>query len=128
MTEIDEKKFREAEKVVKETLDLLFLKVKKYYEGKMGDMTVVVSKEKIRGYKGGVIISFSDNLKIGELDVTVNFSKGFDKWSYEIDCDQLDRKYLSPSKELSFHGQIRVLFTTSETDKNAIQKKQVIVL
>ena len=84
-----------AEELIRKTQEELFVLIKNYFENNRS-LTVEVSKETIRGYKSGKVISFETNVQFEDLSVEIHFYYAGLYWKYHVSCKDLKIKSLDP--------------------------------
>ncbi len=123
---IDINEYLTAERVIRQTQEKLFVLTKNYFENNRS-LTVEVSKEKIKGYKSGRIISFETLIKLDDLSVGIHFCYVGDDWGYYLECKELGMNSLDPPKKnnCTIQGNMDILFICN-LEKEHIEKRQQI--
>lgn len=122
MTEINVKKFLEADAVVNQTIELMHRIVIKHYT-ENHSIRISVDEGFIRKFSCGLQQKFEDEFFEEDLYFKVEFYKNSDFWQYGVTCPKLNREFVHPSANLKFEKSIEVTFVVTDDPEKCLVKE-----
>lgn len=111
---IDPEKVKEARKLIREAEEIIFERVKDYFEKKEEPEEVTVRGDVLNNPTG--VSSFTTVVPFGKTMIDVNFNRRTDVWHYYVSCGSYEMEpKMPPSKDLTIEKKFEVAFKNEAT-------------